>query len=151
MSAPQPPRPARGTRVRVLAWHSAEATHDTAEQRVPVGTAGTVVDYYDTGVIAVQWDNGESSLGLLFGRDRYEEIPLVEATSRSRSIWVRREREGEVGWVGPIRSFARARAERSAWLAAKWAVRLVESTPDVRVQVRLWQARAEQRRRQGTR
>lgn len=133
-----------GTRVRVLAWQAVEATTDAPARRVPAGTAGTVTRTDERGLIHVDWDNGVG-LGLLPDRDRFEVIPLVEATARSRSMYVRRERDGQVGWVGPLRRMPRAQAERTVWIAAGWRARVVEATDDVRTQVRLWTAKAKER------
>lgn len=51
-----------------------------------------------------------------------------------------------VGWVGPIRSAVQASKEANAWAEAGWAVSCFESSPEIKREVRAWQAAADKAR-----
>jgi hypothetical protein len=61
------------------------------------------------------------------------------------SFYVRRDRDGKRGWVGPIRSYSQARREFAAWRDAGWDAKIEDSTPEVRREVRDWQRAADKR------
>lgn len=55
--------------------------------------------------------------------------------------------EGELSWVGPLRTAKQAHKEATAWVSTgAYPVRVHESTPEVRKQVRDFQKRASNRR-----
>ncbi len=56
-----------GTRVKLI------TIMENDPRPVPVGTCGTVSHIDDTGTVFVSWDTG-SSLGLVYGEDKYEII-----------------------------------------------------------------------------
>jgi hypothetical protein len=43
------------------------------------------------------------------------------------------------GWTGPIRSASQAQREAGAWRDGGWDATVVETTPDIRAEVRAWQ------------
>lgn len=56
------------------------------------------------------------------------------------SFYVRRVTSaGRVAWTGPIRSERQAGREAQAWRDAGRSAEVVESTADVRAQVRAWE------------
>jgi hypothetical protein len=61
------------------------------------------------------------------------------------SFYVKRTRDGRVAWTGPIRTRRQAEKEAAAWRDEKgfsrgpWQAEVVQSTPEVRRQVRAWQ------------
>jgi hypothetical protein len=66
------------------------------------------------------------------------------------SYYVKRTRiaDGRIGWTGPIRSARQAEKERAAWMheppyertyPASFTAEIIESTPEVRAEVRAWQ------------
>jgi hypothetical protein len=57
----------------------------------------------------------------------------------SSSHYVKRSRDGRDGWTGPIRSPRQAAKEAAAWIDAGWTAQVVDSTPDVKREVRAWQ------------
>jgi hypothetical protein len=56
--------------------------------------------------------------------------------------YVRRDRSGKTGWVGPLRGGARARAEANAWIGAGWAAEVIDVDDDSRAEVAAWQKEA---------
>ena len=52
------------------------------------------------------------------------------------SSYVKRERDGRVGYVGPIRSKRQAERERLAWVESGFSAVVLPSTPEVRAVVR---------------
>jgi hypothetical protein len=61
------------------------------------------------------------------------------------SSYVRRQRNGRVGWTGPIRSTRQAQREQAAWQQAGWTAEVLPSTPEIRAQVRAWERSKRQR------
>jgi len=62
------------------------------------------------------------------------------------SFYVKRTSEnGREGWVGPIRSGIQAGREVKAWQEAGWHAVAVESSPEVKAEVRAWQRAADVR------
>lgn len=55
------------------------------------------------------------------------------------SFYVKRERTDRVGWTGPIRSQRQAEREAEAWRDAFWTATVIQSTPEVRQQIRQWE------------
>jgi hypothetical protein len=55
------------------------------------------------------------------------------------SFYVKRERDGRTGWTGPIRSELQAGREAEAWRLVNWTADVVQSTPEVRKQIREWE------------
>ncbi len=43
------------------------------------------------------------------------------------------------GWTGPIRSERQAHREAAAWRDAGWIADIVQSTPEIRAEVRVWE------------
>ena len=66
-----------GTRVRLIQMGS-------DPRPVPPGTEGTVVGVDDAATIHVRWDNG-SGLGLIWGEDSFEKIPVQTETEETPS------------------------------------------------------------------
>lgn len=69
--------PSRST-VRLLKEKYPEGTRVVCdfmedEQAVPAGTEGTVFLVDDIGTVHCKWDNG-SSLGLVYGQDRFHKV-----------------------------------------------------------------------------
>jgi hypothetical protein len=58
------------------------------------------------------------------------------------SFYVKRERDGRTGWIGPIRSYRQARREFAAWEESGWSAKIEDSTPEIRRAVREWQREA---------
>jgi hypothetical protein len=54
------------------------------------------------------------------------------------SAYVKRERDGRIGWTGPIRSASQVVRERDAWIDAGWSAEVVPSSPQVHKEVRAW-------------
>lgn len=54
------------------------------------------------------------------------------------SSYVKRERDGRIGYVGPIRSPRQAEKERAAWESCGWQAEVLDSTPETRRLVREW-------------
>jgi len=61
------------------------------------------------------------------------------------SFYVKREKDGRTGWVGPIRSFQQARREFAAWEDAGWSAKIEDTSPEIRREVREWQREADKR------
>jgi hypothetical protein len=55
------------------------------------------------------------------------------------SFYVRRERDGRIGWTGPIRSANQVEREAQAWRDAGWSATVEQSTPEIRQQIRDWE------------
>ena len=65
------------------------------------------------------------------------------------SFYVKRERGGREGWVGPIRSARQAQREVDAWESAGWSAEARPSSVEVKAQVRSWQAAVKRERAGG--
>jgi hypothetical protein len=62
------------------------------------------------------------------------------------SSYVKRVRgDGKLGYTGPIRSDRQAAKECAAWVEAGWSAEVIESTREVRAEVRVWQKQARER------
>lgn len=53
--------------------------------------------------------------------------------------YVRRERDGRVGWIGPIVSAAQADREVAAWRDGGWSADAYPASPELRAHVNAWQ------------
>ena len=63
----------------------------------------------------------------------------------AKSYYVQRLRRGQIGWVGPIRSEGQAAREVAAWESQGYCAAKVESSPEIRAEVRAWQRAADVR------
>src|SRR4029078_11191562 len=63
------------------------------------------------------------------------------------SFYVKREKDGRTGWVGPIRSFQQARREFAAWEDAGWSAEIEDTSPDIAREVRAGRIRSSQQAR----
>lgn len=54
------------------------------------------------------------------------------------SYMVRRTNEVKQSWTGPIRSEVQAGKEAAAWKSVGWSAEVVENTPEVKREVRMW-------------
>lgn len=62
-------------------------------------------------------------------------------TKQSKTLTGRTGQLGYVGWTGAIVGIERAGREAAAWKnTGEWDVQVLPSTPDVRRQVREWEA-----------
>jgi len=55
------------------------------------------------------------------------------------SFYVKRERDGRIGWTGPIRSARQVQREADAWRSVGWTATVEQSTPEIRKQIREWE------------
>jgi hypothetical protein len=55
------------------------------------------------------------------------------------SFYVRRERDGRDGWVGPLRTEHRAEREAAAWRDAGWAAEVHDNISATLAAVKAWQ------------
>ncbi len=62
------------------------------------------------------------------------------------AFYVRREKDGREGWVGPIRPEAQAEREKDAWQESGWVAEVHPATAELRHVVNAWQRAAREAR-----